>query len=260
MAWTRSADPRRIFAAVPERNRQTPALRRGHVGMYGLDAEDRAWVELMAKMSHDMRTPLNAVIGFADLLQQEMYGDLGHQRYREYVDHIRHSGAELLKAAEQTLLMTALATSPTSPDEAFCLATVTAVVESAVAASAAASGIALEFDVPLDIRVRADRRATRQALKSLVCAAISAADDDARITVRGAADHGTARLDIELQPVACDANGTCLTSDGRNELTLAHALLHYQGCKLVERELRPAGWSATVLMEQMAQPDFFGSF
>lgn len=66
------------------------------------------WLDVLHRLHHDIRTPLNAVIGFSDIMQLEMHGPLGHRRYREYATHIRESGDLLLRAAEETLVVTAL--------------------------------------------------------------------------------------------------------------------------------------------------------
>ena len=58
---------------------------------------------LLASIGHDLRTPLNAVIGFSEAMQRELFGPLGHDRYRDYAVHIRESGEQLLKAAEAVL-------------------------------------------------------------------------------------------------------------------------------------------------------------
>jgi signal transduction histidine kinase len=57
---------------------------------------NRAKSEFLATVSHELRTPLNAVIGFSDVQCQEMWGPLGHPRYREYADDIHASGSHLL--------------------------------------------------------------------------------------------------------------------------------------------------------------------
>jgi signal transduction histidine kinase len=46
--------------------------------------------------SHELRTPLNAILGFAEMLKKEMFGPLGHERYREYATLIHESGNYLL--------------------------------------------------------------------------------------------------------------------------------------------------------------------
>ena len=66
----------------------------------------------LSALCHDLRTPLNAVIGFSDVMQRELHGPLGHQRYRDYAAHIRESGALLLQAAEQLLCQSVLPDSP----------------------------------------------------------------------------------------------------------------------------------------------------
>ena len=57
----------------------------------------RAKSEFLATVSHELRTPLNAIIGFSDIQRQEIFGSLGHPRYREYAKDIRASGTHLLE-------------------------------------------------------------------------------------------------------------------------------------------------------------------
>jgi signal transduction histidine kinase len=51
---------------------------------------------MLADLSHEMRTPLNAVIGFAETIERETFGPIGHQNYRQYAEHIRMAGRHLL--------------------------------------------------------------------------------------------------------------------------------------------------------------------
>lgn len=66
-------------------------------------AEARAAADLLADLSHEMRTPLNAVIGFSGAMKAEVFGPLGHARYAEYAEHIRASGAHLLDLVNSIL-------------------------------------------------------------------------------------------------------------------------------------------------------------
>lgn len=59
--------------------------------------------DLLADLSHEMRTPLNAVIGFAGAMRAEMFGPLGHEKYDEYAEHIRASGEHLLDLVNSIL-------------------------------------------------------------------------------------------------------------------------------------------------------------
>ena len=63
----------------------------------------RSKFQVLAGMSHDLRTPLNHVIGFAELMTTEALGPLGSRQYRDYATGIRDSGEDLL-ATLQTLL------------------------------------------------------------------------------------------------------------------------------------------------------------
>lgn len=58
------------------------------------DAGERA--DLLADLSHEMKTPLNAVIGFAEAMESETFGPLGDEKYGEYAGIIRASGRHLL--------------------------------------------------------------------------------------------------------------------------------------------------------------------
>jgi signal transduction histidine kinase len=49
----------------------------------------------LANLSHELRTPLNAIIGFSQIIEQEMYGPIGNDKYKEYLGTI-HRSATLL--------------------------------------------------------------------------------------------------------------------------------------------------------------------
>ena len=55
----------------------------------------KAKTQFLANMSHELRTPLNAIIGFAEMLEGEILGALGDDRYKEYAANIVESGQHL---------------------------------------------------------------------------------------------------------------------------------------------------------------------
>jgi len=69
------------------------------------DAEiaNRTKTEFLANMSHELRTPLNGIIGFAEVLELEIFGPLANEKYHEYVQDIHSSGVHLLAVISDIL-------------------------------------------------------------------------------------------------------------------------------------------------------------
>ncbi|MGB3865821.1 MAG: histidine kinase dimerization/phospho-acceptor domain-containing protein, partial [Xanthobacteraceae bacterium] len=62
-----------------------------------------AKADVLARVSHEIRTPLNAIIGFADVMIDERFGPLGHERYAEYLKDIRASGERVAAIVDEML-------------------------------------------------------------------------------------------------------------------------------------------------------------
>ena len=60
------------------------------------DRSNASQSQFLATMSHELRTPLNAIIGFSEIMENEVFGPLGNERYREYAGDVHRSGAHLL--------------------------------------------------------------------------------------------------------------------------------------------------------------------
>jgi len=78
------------------REEQRELARRYHEEKLKAEAASRAKTSFLAHLSHDIRTPLNHIIGFADLIGHQTYGPLGDRRYVGYVESIKSSGERLL--------------------------------------------------------------------------------------------------------------------------------------------------------------------
>ena len=61
-----------------------------------IEDANRAKLEFLAKVSHELRTPLNAIIGFSELIIRDVFGPLGNEQYKAYVEDIHASGRHLL--------------------------------------------------------------------------------------------------------------------------------------------------------------------
>jgi two-component system cell cycle sensor histidine kinase PleC len=59
--------------------------------------------EFLATISHEIRTPLNAILGFAEIMEKNIFGPLGNEKYTEYVRDIRDSAVHLLDLVSDIL-------------------------------------------------------------------------------------------------------------------------------------------------------------
>ena len=89
---TRRTD--QLLATIREEQRLL--ARRYHEEKLKAEAANRAKTAFLAHLSHDIRTPLNHIIGFAELMRHQTYGPLGDERYLNYVEAMKGSGERLL--------------------------------------------------------------------------------------------------------------------------------------------------------------------
>ena len=59
--------------------------------------------DFLAKVSHEVRTPLNAIIGFAEIIMEERFGPLGNERYKDYLRDIHGSGTHVMSLVNDLL-------------------------------------------------------------------------------------------------------------------------------------------------------------
>jgi PAS domain S-box-containing protein len=59
--------------------------------------------DFLARVSHEVRTPLNAIIGFAEVMIEERFGPIANDRYREYLRDIRTSGEHVVSLVNDLL-------------------------------------------------------------------------------------------------------------------------------------------------------------
>ena len=92
--------PRRIVVTHTDVSRQRAAedaLR----DKQAAEMASRAKTEFLSRMSHEMRTPLNAVIGFTQLLR--LHGGQDRTRLAQYSEHILQAGQHLLALVNDVL-------------------------------------------------------------------------------------------------------------------------------------------------------------
>ncbi len=140
--------------------------------------------DLIGDLAHELKTPLNAIIGFADAMRSETFGPLGAdvlgaRKYVEYVNHIHASGAHLsaLISAAQDYAKTRaghyqISPAPVSP--AVIVEECAAMIRGAADKAGLAFKVTIEDDLP---EAMLDARAVRQILVNLLSNAVKFTDE-----------------------------------------------------------------------------------
>lgn len=165
-------DLKRVEKALQERNE-------------ALEIANRAKTLFFASMSHELRTPLNAIIGFADLIHNEVFGDIGNDRYRTYVGDIHRSGRLLLELINNVLDFSSLESSARRIEVA--PVTLGPVIEDCMAITKIHAGsrqISIEWGEGLwPCRLMAEEQALKQVVLNLLSNAIKYSEPGGRIDV-----------------------------------------------------------------------------
>jgi two-component system cell cycle sensor histidine kinase PleC len=68
-----------------------------------LDATRKAQWNTLGHLSHELKTPLNAILGFSETMREQIFGALGHPKYLEYATYVHRSGEHLLTLVNEIL-------------------------------------------------------------------------------------------------------------------------------------------------------------
>jgi two-component system cell cycle sensor histidine kinase PleC len=158
---------------------------------------NQAKSSFLANMSHELRTPLNAIIGFSEVMQAEMFGPIGADKYRDYCKDIHQSGQYLLDVINDILDMSKIEAGRIRLDlEEVRLGRFLHDTMRVVSARADDKEIELNADIARGIRVRADQRLLKQIVLNLLSNAVKFTPEGGRITVHARASAHWVRIAI----------------------------------------------------------------
>ncbi len=165
-------------------------------------------LDFLAKVSHEVRTPLNSIIGFAELMLQERFGPIGSQRYKGYVEDIHQSGLYALSLLNDLLDISKIEAGKFELN--FTAVDVAEVVEECAASLqplAKRARILLRKSLAPDLpTVVADPRRLKQILLNLLTNAIKFTNEGGQVIVSGSMVDGELRLRVR-------DNGVGMTKD-----------------------------------------------
>lgn len=151
--------------------------------------------EALSRVSHEFRTPLNAILGFGELLALDQLSE----SQRHSVEQILAGGRHLLALVEDLLDLSRVAAGNLDLEPA------PVDLEAEIAQAVALTGaLATEKSLTLDVELaggplyaRADRRRLKQVLLNLISNAIKFNRPGGSITLRLRTDgKGTVRIDV----------------------------------------------------------------
>jgi PAS domain S-box-containing protein len=201
---------------VTERKRLDLALREtnGELQSAKVVAEraNQAKSEFLSSMSHELRSPLNAILGFAQLVDSGAPPPSPAQK--DSIDQILHAGWYLLELINEILDLSLIESGKLSMSpEPMALAEVLADCQAMIEPQARKSGIQVDFVAPArPLFVRADRTRVKQLFVNLLSNAIKYNRVGGMVEVRSRAVAGE-RVRISFQD-----QGEGLTTDKLGQL------------------------------------------
>ncbi|MGJ4892713.1 PAS domain-containing protein [Bradyrhizobium sp. HKCCYLRH3099] len=201
------------------------------------DRAANAKADMLARISHEVRAPLNAIIGFAEVMIGERFGTIGNTRYAEYMKDIRASGERVVSLIDDLMELSRIETGKL--ELAFSSQNLNELVESCVGVmqpQANRARIIIRTSLSQMLPpVIADARALRQIAMNLMSASISLANPGGQVIVSTAlSDFGEVVLRVRD------------TGQGLNDQEVAAALEPFRAAGAAEHSSDGAGLSLSL--------------
>jgi signal transduction histidine kinase len=198
--------PAKAEAPAPAPETQAAPAPQGCAAL-DVDAATRR-LDFLAKVSHEVRTPLNSIIGFTELMLQERFGPIANARYKGYAEDIHQSGLYALSLLNDLLDISKIEAGKFELD--FTAVDVAESVEACVASLqplAKRSRIVLRTSLADDLPVVvADPRRLKQILLNLLTNAIKFTKEGGQVIVSGTLVNGELRLRVRDNGVGMTKN------------------------------------------------------
>ena len=158
---------------------------------------NRAKAVFLAAMSHELKTPLNAVLGFSEIIRDEVLGRVGQPAYREYAADIHASGRRLLAVINDVLDVTRLEGGLLALDARACDARDIAEQVITLARATTGDNRPVFIDIVDMPPLNVDPRRLVQALGNLLANALKFTQEGGKIALTGRiAPDGSVRFAI----------------------------------------------------------------
>ena len=164
--------------------RKFEAERMMREGLREAEEASRAKSAFLAGMSHELKTPLNAIIGFSEIMKDEVFGPIGQQNYLGYAADIHASGTKLLSIINDVLDVSRLEGGAITIDPRICHPRDLAEEALDVARRATGDSRAVTIDIAGGLpAIRVDPGRLRQALANLLANALKFTPEGGAVSV-----------------------------------------------------------------------------
>jgi signal transduction histidine kinase len=161
-----------------------------------IERADRLKSEFLASMSHELRTPLHTVIGFSELLAEELEGPL-NEKQKRFVNHIHHDAIHLLELINDILDLSKIEAGRLElRAEPFDLVAVVEESLTSFRALARAKSIAIETDLPPNVALEADRLRFKQIVVNLLSNAVKFTPEGGRVRIAARLKDGAVIVSV----------------------------------------------------------------
>lgn len=149
----------------------------------------------MAELAHELKTPLTAIIGFADAMRSRAFGPLS-EAYVQSADTIAEAGRRLLALADDLTDLGRIETGHAAPRwDVFNASEVISSVAALLAIQADKARVSLNASGS-GVRVKADRDGVRRILINLAANAIAATPAGGSVALTAEARDGELALTV----------------------------------------------------------------
>ena len=146
---------------------------------------NRAKSDFLANMSHEFRTPLNSIIGFSEVLQDQYFGAI-NKKQSDYVDNILTSGKHLLSLINDILDISKVESGKMELElSTFSVREIVNASLMMLMDRAQKDGISINMELTpqADVQIKADRRKLKQILFNLISNAVKFTTMGGAVTV-----------------------------------------------------------------------------
>jgi PAS domain S-box-containing protein len=152
--------------------------------------------EFLASMSHELRTPLHTIIGFSELLAEELEGELNPKQHR-FIGHIHQDSRHLLELINDILDLSKIESGRLElRRETFEIAGALEEALSSLGPQSMAESIAIETSLAIPVPIFADRLRVKQIFFNLLSNALKFTPAGGRVQVEGALRDGSVEISV----------------------------------------------------------------